>query len=154
MLERASGGCVKMLEKDDSFTAADVGHYLCVMLISLQSASRQSRDFLRMFRDSGRYTSFFPDNDDALGDARLRGKYPDLDPPANDRPVAQSLFNVFKMQCPVIVLDEAHKAYGRQAKDNDQFVRSINCLNPSLVIEFVGHTESSQEQPAGRHFRR
>ena len=135
MLERASGGCVKMLEKDDSFTAADVGHYLCVMLISLQSASRQSRDFLRMFRDSGRYTSFFPDNDDALGDARLRGKYPDLDPPANDRPVAQSLFNVFKMQRPVIVLDEAHKAYGRQAKDNDQFVRSINCLNPSLVIE-------------------
>ena len=45
MLERASGGRVKMLEKDDLFTAADIDHYLCVMLISLQSANRKSKDF-------------------------------------------------------------------------------------------------------------
>ena len=56
MLERGSGRRVKMLEKDDPFTAADVEHYLCVMLISLQSANRKSKDFLRIFRDSGRYT--------------------------------------------------------------------------------------------------
>ena len=136
MLDRASGNRVKMLEKDDPFTADDVEHYLCVMLISLQSANRRNnRDFLRMFRDSGRYTSFFPDNDDALGDARLRNEYPDLDPTANDRPVAQSLYNVFKMQRPAIVLDEAHKAYGRKGNDSDEFVQSINQLNPSLVIE-------------------
>lgn len=136
MLERASGRRVKMLEKDDFFTAADVEHCLCVMLISLQSANRKNnRDFLRMFRDSGRYTSFFPDNDDALGDARLRNEYPDLDPPADDRPVAQSLFNVFKMQRPVVILDEAHKAYGSKGNDSDEFVQSINRLNPSLVIE-------------------
>ena len=136
MLERGSGRRVKVLEKDDFFTAADVEHYLCVMLISLQSANRQNnREFLRMFRDSGRYMSFFPDNDDALGDGRLRGEYPDLDPPADDRPVAQSLFNVFKMARPVIVLDEAHKAYGRLGRDSDEFVQSVNHLNPSLVIE-------------------
>ena len=136
MLERGSGRRVKMMEKDNVFTAADVEHYLCVMLISLQSANRQNnRDFLRMFRDSGRYMSFFPDNDDALGDARLRNEYPDLDPPAADRPVAQSLFNVFKMVGPVVVLDEAHKAYGRQGSDSDEFVQSVNHLNPSLVIE-------------------
>ena len=136
MLERGSGRRVKMMEKDNVFTAADVEHYLCVMLISLQSANRQNnRDFLRMFRDSGRYMSFFPDNDDALGDARLRNEYPDLDPPAADRPVAQSLFNVFKMVRPVVVLDEAHKAYGRQGSDSDEFVQSVNHLNPSLVIE-------------------
>jgi len=136
MLERGSGRRVKMLEKDDIFTAADVEHYLCVMLISLQSANRQNnRDFLRMFRDSGRYMSFFPDNDDALGDARLRNEHPDLDPPAADRPVAQSLFNVFKMVRPAVVLDEAHKAYGRQGSESDQFVQSVNRLNPSLVIE-------------------
>ena len=136
MLERGSGGRVKVLEKDDLFTAADVEHFLCVMLISLQSANRKNnRDFLRMFRDSGRYTSFFPDNDDALGDARLRNEYPDLDPPADDRPVAQSLFNVFKMVHPVVILDEAHKAYGRQGNDNEEFVQSVNRLNPSLVIE-------------------
>ena len=136
MLERGSGGRVKVLEKDDLFTATDVEHYLCVMLISLQSANRKNnRDFLRMFRDSGRYTSFFPDNDDALGDARLRNEYPDLDPPAGDRPVAQSLFNVFKMKRPVVILDEAHKAYGRQGSESDEFVQSVNRLNPSLVIE-------------------
>ena len=144
MLERASGGRVKVLEKDDPFTASDVEHYLCVMLISLQSASRKTRDFLRMFRDSGRYTSFFPDNDDAFGDAKLRRKYPDLDPPAADRTVVQSLFNVFKMQRPVIVLDEAHKAYGQQEKNSEEFVSYISQLNPSLVIE-LSATPSSRK---------
>ena len=52
-----------------------------------------------------------------------------------DRPVAQSLYNVFKMVRPVIVLDEAHKAYGKQEKDSEEFVQSVNRLNPSLVIE-------------------
>ena len=136
MLERGSGGRVKVLEKDDRFTAADVENYLCVMLISLQSANRQrNRDFLRMFRDSGRYPSFFADNDDALGDSRLRKKYPDLDPPAADSPVVHSLVNVFKIVRPVVVLDEAHKAYGQKGKDSEQFAQTVNRLNPSLVIE-------------------
>ena len=136
MLERGSGRRVKMLEKDDIFTAADVEHYLCVMLISLQSANRQNnKEFLKMNQDSGRYTSFFPDNDDALGDARLRNEHPDLDPPAADRPVAQSLSNVFKMVRPIVVLDEAHKAYGRQGSESEQFAQSVNRLNPRLVIE-------------------
>ena len=136
MLERGSGGRVKMLEKDDRFTAADVEHYLCVMLISLQSANRKNNQyFLRMFRDSGRYTSFFPYDDDVLANARLRNTFADLDPPAADRPIAQSLFNVFKMKCPVVILDEAHKAYGKQGNESDEFVQSINRLNPSLVIE-------------------
>ena len=79
MLEKGSSGGVKVLEKDDLFTSADLEHYLCVMLISLQSANhKNNREFLKMFRDSGRYPSFFPDNDDALGDGRLRGEYYDL----------------------------------------------------------------------------
>ena len=136
MLERGSSGGVKVLEKDDLFTSADLEHYLCVMLISLQSANRKNnKEFLKMFRDTGRYPSFFPDNDDVLGDGRLRGRYDDLDPPGRDRPVAQSLFNVFKMVRPVVVLDEAHKAYGKQESASEEFVRSVNRLNPSLVIE-------------------
>ena len=146
MLERASGGRVKVLEKDDFFTAADVEHYLCVMLISLQSANRKNnKEFYKMFQDSGHYTSFFPDDDHApLADGGLRGKYPDLDPPGNDRPVAQSLFNVFKMRRPVIVLDEAHKAYGSRGNESDEFVQSINRLNPRLVIE-LSATPSRQK---------
>ena len=57
MLERR--GHVKVLEKDDVLTAADVEHYLCVMLISLQSVNREKDDFLKMFKDTGKYMSFF-----------------------------------------------------------------------------------------------
>ena len=135
MLERASGGRVKMLEKDDPFTAADVAHYLCVMLLMLPAANRQKgKEFLRMFRDSGRYPTLFPDSDDVLGDGRLLHDYPDLECTSEGGPVKHSLFNVFKLLRPVVVLDEAHKAYGKAAAAQE-FVRSINRLDPSLVIE-------------------
>ena len=97
-----------------------------------------------MFQDSGRYTSFFPDNDDVLGDGKLRGEHPDLDPPNNNSPVAQSLFNVFKIVRPVVVLDEAHKAYGRRENASEEFVQSVNGLNPRLVIELSATPSASK----------
>ena len=137
MLERASGGRVKVMEKEDPFTASDVASYLCVMLLMLPAANRQKgKEFLRMFRDSGRYPTLFPDSDDALGDGRLLRDYPDLERTSENGSVKHSLFNVFKMLRPVVVLDEAHKAYGQKKKEsNEEFVRSVNRLNPSLVIE-------------------
>ncbi len=136
MLERASGGRVKLLEKDDPFTAQDVEHYLCIMLLMLPAANRQrGRDFLRMFRDSGRYESFFPERDMALADQQLLNQYPDLERATTEGPVKESLFNVFKMLRPIVVLDEAHKAYGKRQDANQEFVRSVNRLDPQLVIE-------------------
>ena len=136
MLMRASGGRVKLLEKDDRFTAADVEHYLCVMLLMLPAANRQKgKDFLRMFRDSGRYPTLFPDGDDLFGDARLLKIFPDLEQVSENGTIKHSLFNVFKMLRPVVVLDEAHKAYGKRKEANEEFVRSVNRLNPILVIE-------------------
>ena len=140
MLERASGGRVKMLEKDDQFSRADVAHYLCVMLVMLPAANRQKgKEFLKMFRDSGRYPTLFPDEDDILGDGKLLAEYPDLEriDPADQRsPIKRSLFNVLKMLRPVVILDEAHKAYGAKKKGaNEEFVRSVNRLDPSMVIE-------------------
>ncbi len=134
-LERASGGRVKMLEKDDRFQPADIANYLCVMLLMFPSANRQKgKDFLRFFRDSGRYNAFFPNSDHALYDAELLSKFPDLD--AEGGPVKQSLFNVIKMQRPVVILDEAHKAYGKRLEGAQDFANSINRLNPRLVLEF------------------
>lgn len=131
-LERASAGRVKMLEKDDPFNRDDIANYLCVMLLMLPATNRQKeKEFLRMFRDSGRYPSFFPDLDVALGDARLLIEYPDLE--SDGGLVKQSLFNVFKITRPVVVLDEAHKAYG--SKNREEFAQSINRLDPRLVIE-------------------
>ena len=137
MLEIASAGRVKLLEKDDLFTKADIENYLCVMLLMLPAANRQrGRDFLRMFRDSGRYPTLFPDSDDLLGDARLLNDYPDLERITDDGPVKHSLFNVFKMLRPAVILDEAHKAYGaRNLEANEEFARSVSRLDPSLVIE-------------------
>ncbi len=137
MLERASGGRVRFMEKDYPLTREDIANYLCVMLLSLPAANRnRNRDFLRMFRDSGRYPTLFPDSDDLLGDARLLHDYPDLERVSDGGPVKHSLFNVFKMLRPVVVLDEAHKAYGAQKREsNEEFARSISRLNPRLVIE-------------------
>lgn len=137
MLEMASGGRVKLLEKDDLFTAADVANYLCIMLLMLPATNRQTgKEFLRMFRDSGRYPTLFPDSDDARGGAKLLADYPDLERNEDNGPVKHSLFNVFKMLRPVVVLDEAHKAYGAHNQQaNVEFARSVNRLDPNLVIE-------------------
>ena len=145
MLEIASAGRLKLLEKEDLFTRSDIENYLCVMLLMLPAANRErGRDFLRMFRDSGRYPTLFPDSDvqtdpDSdilLGDARLLNDYPDLERVSDNGPVKHSLFNVFKMLRPVVILDEAHKAYGsRNQEANEEFARAVNRLDPSLVIE-------------------
>ncbi len=137
MLERASAGRVKMLEKDDPFNRDDTANYLCVMLLMLPATNRQrGREFLRMFKDSGRYPSFFPDGDDLLSDGRMMEKYPDLECNVEGGTIKHSLFNAFKILRPVVVLDEAHKAYGSKKREaNEEFARSINRLNPQLVIE-------------------
>ena len=137
MLNRASAGRVKMLEKEDTFNSDDIANYLCVMLLMLPATNRQrGREFLRMFRDSGRYPSFFPDSDDIFGNTRVLNEHPDLECFMEGGLIKQSLFNVFKLLRPVVVLDEAHKAYGaRNREANEEFAKSINRLDPRMVIE-------------------
>lgn len=139
MLERASAGKVKVLEKETPFNRDDIANYLCVMLLMLPAANRKSersRAFLRMYKDSGRYSSFFPDSDDIQGNAHMQEKYPDLECKTEGGFVKQSLFNVFKKLRPVVVLDEAHKAYGGKTRgDNEEFTETISKLNPQIVIE-------------------
>ncbi len=137
MLERASAGRVKMLEKDDAFNQEDIANYLCVMLLMLPAANRQKgKEFLRMFKDAGRYPSFFPEGDDLLSDGRMMEDYPDLECNFEGGSIKHSLFNVLKILRPVVVLDEAHKAYGStNRRTNEEFARSINRLNPRLVVE-------------------
>ena len=137
MLNRAGAGRVKMLEKEDTFNRDDIANYLCVMLLMLPATNRQrGREFLRMFRDSGRYPSFFPDIDNIFGNTEMLNEYPDLECHTERGLIKQSLFNVFKSLRPVVVLDEAHKAYGaRNQAANEEFAKSINRLDPRMVIE-------------------
>ena len=62
VLDNATGGRVKLLEKDDPFSPNDVAGSLCVMLLMLQASNRQiGREQLLMNRNAGRYRPFFPD---------------------------------------------------------------------------------------------
>ena len=138
MLERASGGQVKLLEKEGRFSPGDLANSLCVMLLMLQSAniSDQLKKRLRMYRDSGLYREFFPDLDDQPSLDRLLAQHQDLvsdEDAADPGAMTRSLFNVLKLHRPVVVLDEAHKAYGR--KNAGEYAGAISRFNPELVIE-------------------
>jgi len=141
MLERASGGRVKMLEKNDAFTKRDTDGNLCVMLLMLQSSARQSKETLRMFRDSGRFTTFFPIEDDTTANEALLNSIRNLD--CNDLSdygwqegiapgsvsVKQSLGNVLRIVRPIIIVDEGHKAYSETARD------TLCGFNPKFILE-------------------
>jgi type III restriction enzyme len=136
VLERASGGRVKLLEKLDPFTAEDVRTRLCVMLLMLQSANRSTltKGDLKIRSDSGSYPSFFPEEDDRLAHNALLKQVPNLernDLAEGDKAgtVKASLENVLRIVRPVVVLDEGHKAYSDQAR------ATIANLNPAFVIE-------------------
>lgn len=141
LLERASGGRVKVLEKGDAFTKLDVQGRLCVMLLMLPSAARASKETLRLFRDSGRFTSFFPVEDDSNANKALFAAVPNLD--VNDLStqgwmtgiapgaisIKQSLGNVLRLVRPVVIIDEGHKAYSDTA-------RTTLCgFNPRFMVE-------------------
>lgn len=141
MLERASGGRVKMLEKTDAFTRHDVKDRLCVMLLMLPSAARKSKETLRLFRDSGRFASFFPPEDDGEANAKLLEAVGNLDQndladmgfaegivPASVS-IRQSLGNVLRLVRPVIVIDEGHRAYSDTARD------TLTGFNPRFILE-------------------
>ncbi|MHB8482011.1 MAG: DEAD/DEAH box helicase [Nitrospiria bacterium] len=138
-LERATGGRVKVLEKDDGFNRADFENYLCIMLVRLAATNRaNNKDFLKIFRDAGQYTSFFPEVDDYTANNALLNIYKDLE--TNDIgdntglmgiSVKHSLVNVLKMLRPVVVIDEGHKAYSENTR------ASLNGFNPSFVVELT-----------------
>ncbi|MBM4133019.1 MAG: restriction endonuclease subunit R [Nitrospira sp.] len=149
MLERASGGRVRLLEKGDSFTKQDVEQQLCVMLMMLQAGAvrKESKEARKMFQDSGRYPSFFPDVDDTVGNAELLRQVPNLD--VNDfsdegfrvggLTVKQSLGNVLRLVRPLVVIDEGHKAYSNTA------LETIAGYNPRFLLELSATPNSGKE---------
>ena len=55
-LDRAAAGRVRIMEKADRLDARDVETHLCLMLLMLQSANRETQDSLKMFQDRGDVT--------------------------------------------------------------------------------------------------
>jgi type III restriction enzyme len=147
MLERASGGRVRLLEKTDAFTRQDVENQLCVMLMMLQAGAvrKASKEARKMFQDSGRYPSFFPDVDDVPGNEALLREVPNLD--VNDLgdegfagvSVKQSLGNVLRLVRPLVIIDEGHKAYSNTAFE------TISGYNPRFILELSATPNTGRE---------
>ena len=133
-LDVASAGRTLILEKNSGFGLQDVYGRLCVLLLMLPSANRKTKEQLRMFRDSGGFDRFFPADDDAHAHERLLAAVPNLDVFESasgvwGRHVKTSLGNTLRLLQPLVILDEGHKAYSRNAK------KTLEGFNPCLIVE-------------------
>lgn len=133
-LDIASGGRTLILEKTDRFTPLDVAQNLVILMLMLPSASRQNKEALKMFKDSGGFGAFFPAEDDIEGHKKLLECYPNLDFFGSTdgfygRQIKTSLGNILRMLSPIIILDEGHKAYSETAQD------TLRGFNPSMIVE-------------------
>ena len=133
-LDMTSAGRTLVLEKTSGFGPRDVEESLCVLLLMLPSANRETKEQLRMFRDSGGFDSFFPADDDAKSHQALLERIPNLDTFEREagfwgRQVKTSLGNALRRLQPLIILDEGHRAYSRNAK------ATLEGFNPCMVVE-------------------
>ena len=134
VLDIASGGRTVIYEKTDRFTPEDIAENLVVLTLMLPSASRQNKETLKVFKDSGGFSAFFPKDDDVQGHAKLLERFPNLDAFGDgkglfQRQVKTSLGNTLRILSPIIILDEGHKAYSEMAQD------TLRGLNPSVIVE-------------------
>ena len=133
-LDLSSGQRTRIFEKAAAFGPRDVAENLCILLLMLPSANRQTKETLRMFRDSGGFDRFFPSDDDHASHARLLDETPNLDTFEQaagfwGRHVKTSLGNTVRLLRPLIILDEGHKAYSVNAK------ATLEDFNPCIIVE-------------------
>ena len=132
-LDLSSGQRTLILEKTMAFGPRDVAENLCVLLLMLPSANRQTKETLRMFRDSGGFDRFFPADDDYRAHAKLLDEFPNLDTFEAaglwGRNIKTSLGNTVRVLRPLIILDEGHKAYSANAK------ATLEGFNPCMIVE-------------------
>lgn len=141
LLNVAGAGRVKVLEKHSPLTRLDTDSHLCVMLLMLQSAARQSKETLKFFRDRGNVLGFLPGEDDIEAHWTLLQQVPNLDAYAatglsaaearaqKGAIVKSSLGNVMRLLRPVVVIDEGHHAYSETA------LKTLDGFNPAFMLE-------------------
>jgi type III restriction enzyme len=141
LLNVAGAGQVKVLEKTSPLTRQDVDSHLCVMVLMLASAARQSKETLRFFRDRGNVLGFVPREDDLAAHFELLREVPNLDVYAGlglsqeearaqmGSIVKSSLGNVARMIRPMVVIDEGHHGYSENA------LKTLDGFNPGFLLE-------------------
>jgi len=134
VLNIASGDRTIILEKTDGWTKLDIEENQVVMLLMLPSANRKNNEVLKVFKDSGAFTDFFPPEDDQKAHNELIKKYPNLDYFGGENDfygtiIKTSLGNTLRTLKPIVIIDEGHKAYSENAR------KTIKGFNPSIVVE-------------------
>lgn len=152
-LDRIAAGRVRILEKSDPLSAQDVASQLCVMVLMLQSANRQTKDALKMFQDRGDVHGFFPPEGDQAAHQALLNRIPNLDSYGASSAtgsfwpmVKDSLGNVLRLIQPVVVMDEGHHAV------SDLAYATLYGFNPSFVLELTA-TPKDVAASTGRNGR-
>lgn len=146
-LDRAAAGRVKIMEKTGRLDARDVETSLCVMLLMLQSANRETQDSLKMFQDRGDVHGFFPpEGEQQAHQAAIEltpnlAAYTDMFPMVKD-----SLGNALRIIRPVVVLDEGHRAI------SDLAFNTLYGFNPCFVLELTATPQDVQPR-GGRNPR-
>ena len=146
-LDRAAAGRVRIIEKTDRLDARDVETNLCVMLLMLQSANRETQDSLKMFRDRGDVHGFFPPEGEQQAHRAALERTPNLAAYNDMYPlVKDSLGNALRVIRPVVVLDEGHRAI------SDLALRTLYHFNPCFVLELTATPKDAQPR-GGRNPR-
>ena len=132
-LDRAAAGRVKILTKTDRLNAADVETHLCIMMLMLQSANRQTKETLRMFRDRGDVHGFIPPEGEQDKQWDKIKAIPNLEYHGGGlhASIKDSLGNALRIIRPVVVMDEGHKA------TSDLAYETLYDFNPSFVLELT-----------------
>lgn len=149
LLNIASGGRVKILEKDSPLHKDDVSANLCILLLMLPSANRQEAvSKLKMFRDRGNVNGFLPAEDDSPAHERLVRECPNLDyvvqsnifgePTEGVGMVRNSLGNVLRLLRPLVVMDEGHRGFSDLAHS------TLYGFNPRFVLELSATPKDGQ----------
>ena len=151
-LDRAAAGRVMIMEKTDRLDVRDVESNLCVMLLMLQSANRETQDSLKMFQDRGDVCGFTPDEGEQEAHEALKDAIPNLSvyDLADGGPawlmIKDSLGNALRIIRPVVVMDEGHRAV------SDLAFKTLYGFNPCFVLELTATPQDVQPR-GGRNPR-
>ena len=154
VLDRAAAGRVRIMEKGDRLDKRDVDANLCVMVLMLAAANRETKDQLKLFRDRGDVHGFTPSGQQDAH-AELKQKVPNLDTydlADSTNPwatVKDSLGNALKLIQPVVVIDE-----GQKAVSNLAYRTVYREFNPIFVLELTAtpkDVEDKKTPAASRH---
>ncbi len=146
-LDRVAAGRVRIMEKTARLDARDVESGLCVMLLMLQSANRETQASLKMFQDRGDVHGFFPPEGEQQAHRAALDATPNLSGYKGVFPmVKDSLGNALRIIRPVVVLDEGHRAI------SDLAFKTLYGFNPCFVLELTATPRDVQPR-GGRNPR-